>query len=45
MIVMIVIISLSLLAMGFVMSMKVETRLARNSQLRPDMDWLGRSGV
>ncbi len=42
---MIVIVSLSLLAMGFVMSMKVETRLARNSQSRPDMDWLGRSGV
>jgi len=44
-IVMVVIISLSLLAMGFVMSMKVETRLARNSQSGPDMDWLGRSGV
>ncbi len=44
-IVMIVIVSLSLLAMGFVMSMKVETRLARNSLARPDMDWLGRSGV
>lgn len=44
-IVMIVIISLSVLAMGFVMSMKVETRLARHSQWRPEMDWLGRSGV
>lgn len=44
-IVMIVIISLSLLAGGFVLSMKVETKLARNTQADPEMDWLGRSGV
>lgn len=44
-IVMIVVISLALLAGGFVMSMKIETRLARNSQFDPDLDWLGRSGV
>ncbi|HAV64492.1 MAG TPA: hypothetical protein DCY13_19255, partial [Verrucomicrobiales bacterium] len=44
-IVMIVIISLGLLAGGFVMSMKIETRLARHAQSDPEMDWLGRSGV
>ena len=44
-IVMIVVISLSLLAGGFVMSMKVETKLARNAQADPDLDWLGRSGI
>lgn len=44
-IVMIVVISLSLLAGGFVMSMKIETKLARNAQTDPQLDWLGRSGV
>jgi len=44
-IVMIVVISLSLLAGGFVMSMKIETKLARNAQFDPELDWLGRSGV
>lgn len=44
-IVMIVVISLSLLAGGFVMSMKIETKLARNAQFDPVLDWLGRSGV
>lgn len=44
-IVMIVVISLGLLAGGFVMSMKVETKLARNSQMDPELDWLGHSGV
>lgn len=44
-IVMIVVISLGLLAGGFVMSMKVETKLARNAQFDPELDWLGRSGV
>lgn len=43
--VMIVVISLSLLAGGFVMSMKIETKLARNAQADPELDWLGRSGV
>lgn len=42
---MIVVISLGLLAGGFVMSMKIETKLARNSQMNPELDWLGRSGV
>ncbi len=42
---MIVVISLSLLAGGFVMSMKIETKLARNAQADPELDWLGRSGV
>jgi len=44
-IVMIVVISLGLLAGGFVMSMKIETKLARNAQADPELDWLGRSGV
>ncbi len=42
---MIVVISLALLAGGFVMSMKIETKLARNAQFDPELDWLGRSGV
>ncbi len=44
-IVMIVVISLALIAGGFVMSMKIETKLARNAQFDPELDWLGRSGV
>lgn len=44
-IVMIVVISLALLAGGFVMSMKIETKLARNAQSDPELDWLGRSGI
>ena len=27
------------------MSMKIETKLARNAQADPELDWLGRSGV
>jgi general secretion pathway protein K len=30
---------------GFAYSMRVETKLARNTRFNPDMDWLGRSGV
>ena len=44
-IVMIVIIVLAVLAGGFAYSMKVETRLARNSRFDSDMQNLGRSGV
>ena len=44
-IVMIVIIILATLAGGFAYSMKVETRLARNTRFQADMDFLGRSGV
>ncbi len=44
-IVMIVIIVLAVLAGGFAYSMKVETRLARNSSFDSDMENLGRSGV
>ena len=44
-IVMIVIFVLALLAGGFAYSMKVETRLARNSSFDSDMENLGRSGV
>jgi type II secretory pathway component PulK len=44
-IVMIVIIVLAALAGGFAYSMKVETRLARNSSFDSDMEMLGRSGM
>lgn len=44
-IVMIMIIVLAVLAGGFAYSMKVETRLARNTSLDTDLEWLGRSGV
>lgn len=44
-IVMIVIVTLSVLAAGFAYSMKVETKLARNSSFDSDMELLGRSGV
>ena len=44
-IVMIVIIILATLAGGFAYSMKVETKLARNSSFDADMEMLGRSGV
>src|SRR4051812_42182831 len=44
-IVMMVILVLSVLAGGFAYSMKVETRLARNTAWESDMEWLGRSGV
>lgn len=44
-IVMIVIVVLAVLAGGFAYSMKVETRLARNSAFDSDMENLGRSGV
>src|ERR1051326_3891970 len=44
-IVMMVILVLSVLAGGFAYSMKVETKLARNTGWESDMEWLGRSGV
>ncbi|HON07910.1 MAG TPA: type II secretion system protein GspK [Verrucomicrobiota bacterium] len=44
-IVMIVITFLSIMAGGFAYSMKVETRLARNSFFDNEMEWLGRSGI
>ncbi len=44
-IVMLVIVALGILAGGFSYSMLVETRLARNANLEPDLEWLGRSGV
>lgn len=44
-IVMMVIIVLSVLAGGFAYSMKVETKLARNTSWEAEMEWLGRSGV
>ncbi len=43
--VMIVIVSLGILAGGLSYSMKIETRLARNAMIEPDLEWLGRSGV
>jgi general secretion pathway protein K len=44
-IVMIVIVVLAVLAGGFAYSMRIETRLARNSSFDSDMENLGRSGV
>jgi general secretion pathway protein K len=44
-IVMIVITFLAILAGGFAYSMKVETKLARNTSFEPDLEWIGRSGV
>ncbi|MCX6930429.1 MAG: general secretion pathway protein GspK [Verrucomicrobia bacterium] len=36
---------LAILAAGFAYSMKVETKLARNSNNEAELEWLGRSGV
>jgi general secretion pathway protein K len=44
-IVMISIFILAILAGGFAYSMKVETKLARNSNNETELEWLGRSGV
>jgi general secretion pathway protein K len=44
-IVMISVTVLAILAGGFAYSMKVETRLARNSNSETQLEWLGRSGV
>ena len=42
---MISILVLTILAAGFAYSMKVETKLARNANNEPELEWLGRSGV
>ncbi len=44
-IVMISVTVLAVLAAGFAYSMKVETKLARNSNSESELEWLGRSGV
>ena len=44
-IVMITIFVLTMLAGGFALSMKVETRLARNANSEAQIEWLGRSAV
>lgn len=44
-IVMMMIIVFATLAGGFAYSMKIETKLARNTGWESDMEWLGRSGV
>ncbi len=44
-IVLLVVVALGILAGGFSYSMLVETRLARNANMEPDLEWLGRSGV
>lgn len=44
-IVMVMIFVLGILAAGFAYSMKVETKLASNTSLESDLEWLGRSGV
>ncbi len=45
MIVMISVLVLTILAAGFALSMKVETKLARNANSEAELEWLGRSGV
>ena len=45
MMVMLVIVVLGIIAGGFAYSMKVETKLARNTSFEGDLEWLGRSGV
>ncbi|RTZ68660.1 MAG: hypothetical protein DSZ35_04135, partial [Verrucomicrobia bacterium] len=42
---MIIVAALTVIVTGFAYSMRVETKLARNTRFNPDMDWLGRSGV
>ena len=44
-IVMVVVVVFGILAAGFAYSMKVETKLARNSTMDTEMEWLGRSGI
>ena len=44
-IVMITIFVLAMLAGGFALSMKVETKLARNASNQSELEWIGRSGV
>jgi type II secretory pathway component PulK len=44
-IVLVVVTMLGILAGSFALSMRVETRLAGNSSLDSEMEWLGRSGV
>jgi len=44
-IVMMVIVVLGVLAADFALSMKVETKLAKNVDSESDLEWLGRSGV
>lgn len=44
-IVMIAVTVLAVLAAGFAYSMKVESKLARNSNSETELEWLGRSGV
>jgi general secretion pathway protein K len=44
-IVMIVIVVFAILAAGLAYSMKVETKLARNSSWDTELEWLGRSGI
>lgn len=45
MVVLIAVFVLSMLAGAFAYSMKVEAKLARNSNNQADLEWLGRSGV
>ena len=44
-ILMIMVPALAVIVTGFAYSMRVETKLARNTRFNPEMDWLGRSGV
>jgi general secretion pathway protein K len=45
MMVLIVLLVLGVLAGGFAYSMRVETKLARNTSFEGDLEWIGRSGV
>lgn len=44
-IVMLVVVSLGILAIGFAYSVKVETELARNASVESELEWMGRSGI
>ena len=44
-IVMIIVVVFAILAGGLSYSMKVETKLARNSSWDTELEWIGRSGI
>ena len=44
-IVMIAVVTLSIMVGGFAYSMKVESTLARNSDMDSELEWMGRSGI
>ncbi len=44
-IVMVLVLAMAVMAGAFAYAMKVETRLATNTQSSPELEWMGRSGV